>query len=72
MNQYTITITKEQFDELKSHSQMLGIIGGYVESFCKGDEDTTLNAVLRLLAEYYSLMSDYHYNRLEDLSGKEE
>ena len=71
MNHDTITLTKEQFDELQSHSQMLGQIGGYVESFCKGDEDTTLNAVLRLLAEYHSLLSDYHYARLEALSDEE-
>ena len=72
MNEYTITLAKEQYDELKSNSQMLGQIGGYVESFCKGEEDTTLNAVLRLLAEYHSLMSDYHYTRLEALSDTEE
>jgi hypothetical protein len=72
MSQDTVTLTKAQYEELKSHSQMLGQIGGYVESFCKGEEDTTLNAVLRLLAEYHSLMSDYHYTRLEALSGKEE
>ena len=44
---------------------MLSQISGYVEDFCKKEEDTTLVAVLRLLAEYHNLLSEYHYNALE-------
>ena len=66
MNQ--VTLTQEQYNELKSHSAMLGQIGSYVDTFCKGDEDTTLNGVLRLLAEYYNLLSEYHYSKLEQNS----
>ena len=61
----TVTLSKEQYEELKSYSTMLGQIGSYVEDFCKGDEDTTLNGVIRLLAEYHNLLSEYHYNILE-------
>lgn len=67
MNPDTVTLTKEQFDQLQSHSHMLGQIGAFVENFCDGEEDTTLNAVLRLLAEYHSLMSEYHHARLETI-----
>lgn len=61
----TVTLTKEQYEELKSYATMLSQIGSYVEDFCKGDEDTTLNAVIRLKAEYHNLLSEYHYNILE-------
>ncbi len=60
-----VTLTREQYNELKSHSLMLSQISGYVEDFCKKEEDTTLVAVLRLLAEYHNLLSEYHYNALE-------
>jgi len=60
-----VTLTREQYNELKSNSLMLSQISGYVEDFCQKEEDTTLVAVLRLLAEYHNLSSEYHYNAIE-------
>jgi hypothetical protein len=59
-------LTDEQFDELKSHSQMLGVIGMYVEDFCS-EEDTVLVGVLRLLAKYHSMKAAEIYVELDKL-----
>lgn len=58
-------LTDEQFDELKSHSQMLGVIGMYVEDFCE-ENDTTLVGVMRLLAEYHSMKTIQLYNDIDE------
>jgi hypothetical protein len=50
-------ISEQEYKELKSHSQMLGIIGTYVEEFCN-EEDTALIGVKRLLADYYVLKGE--------------
>lgn len=52
-----IEITQQEYDELKSHSGMLGRIGSHLEDFCKNEQDTVEVAVLRLLAEYYFFRS---------------
>ena len=57
-------ISEEEYNDLKSHSQMLGMIGSYVEEFCEED-DTTLAGVVRLLAEYHSLKSKDLYMEIE-------
>jgi hypothetical protein len=59
-------ISEQEYKELKSHSQMLGIIGTYVEDFSKED-DTVLQAVLRLLADYYAMRSEEIYSRIEKI-----
>ena len=58
-------LTDEQFEQLRSNSQMLGRIGSYVEEFLKDDEDTVEVGVLRILAEYFSLRSDATYEALK-------
>ena len=50
-------ISEKEYKELKSHSQMLGMIGAYVEEFCD-EEDTTLTGVIKLLADYYALKGE--------------
>ncbi len=59
-------ISEQEYKELKSHSQMLGIIGTYVEDFSKED-DTVLQGVLRLLADYYAMRSEEIYSKLEKI-----
>ena len=58
-------LTDEQFEQLRSNSQMLGRIGSYVEEFLKDDEDTVEVGVLRIMAEYFSLRSDATYEALK-------
>jgi hypothetical protein len=65
-------IAQERLEELESHSTMLGLIGMYVEDFCEEEDDTTLVAVLRLLAKYHSIEAEildhaveFHKNRNE-------
>jgi hypothetical protein len=50
-------ISEQEYKELKSQSQMLGVIGIYVEEFCN-EEDTVLTGVKRLLADYYVLKGE--------------
>ena len=50
-------ISEKEYKELTSHSQMLGMIGTYVEEFCD-EEDTTLTGVIKLLADYYALKGE--------------
>jgi hypothetical protein len=57
-------LTDEQFEELKSHSIMLGIIATYVEDFCD-EECTTLQGVMRLLAQYHMLKAESLWQKLE-------
>ena len=59
-------ISEEEYNDLKSHSQMLGIIGSYVEEFCEED-DTTLIGVVRLLAAYHALKSRDLYEELKTM-----
>lgn len=61
-----ITLTKEQYEELKSHSLMLSQIGAYIEEFLENEEDTVLQAVIRLLSRYHECKADYYYLRLEE------
>jgi len=58
-------LTDEQFEELTSHSRMLGMIGMYVEDFCN-EEDTVLKGVLRLLAAYHAMKSSELYAIIDD------
>lgn len=51
-------ITEEEYSKLKAESIMLGQIAGYVEEFCEDEHDTTLIAVVALLADYYYLKSE--------------
>ena len=44
---------------------MLGQIGCYIENFCN-EEDTALDGVIRLLAEYYSIKSLSLYEKLDN------
>lgn len=55
-NEHEITISKTLYKNLHEHSTMLGQIAIYVEEFCK-DEETTVEGVLHLLEDYYSLKS---------------
>jgi hypothetical protein len=50
-------ISEKEYKELKSHSQMLGMIGAYVEEFCD-EEDTTLTGLIKLLSDYYALKGE--------------
>jgi len=59
-------ITEAEYNELKECSQMLGVIGSYVESWCN-EEDTTLQGVMRLLAEYHTMKSNELYEKLDAL-----
>lgn len=61
-----VTLAKETYEELKSHAQMLSQIGMYVEDFIEDDEDTVLQAVIRLLSKYHECKADYFYHRLEE------
>jgi hypothetical protein len=61
-------ISEQEYKKLKSESQMLGIIGTYVEDFCK-DEDTVLKGVLRLLADYYAMRSDEMYHAIDRMDN---
>lgn len=66
IDQYeTQVISKEEYDTLKSDSAMLGLIGAYVEDFCK-EEMTTLQGVISLLYRYHELKADYYYHRLKE------
>jgi hypothetical protein len=65
MNNNTL-LTPEQLNSLAEQSRILGIIGCYVEDFCR-EEDTTLIGVVRLLAEYHQLKADNLYHKLEEL-----
>jgi hypothetical protein len=62
----TITISKEEYKRLQSHADMLGVIGAYVEDFCEDEEDTVLQAVIRLLAKYHESMADYYFHRHQE------
>ena len=53
----TIYISKQELDNLKSHSQMLGRIATLVEDFCEGEE-TTETGVRKILSELYSRRSE--------------
>jgi hypothetical protein len=51
-------ITDEEYSKLKADSIMLSQIASYVENFCEDEHDTTLIAVVALLADYYYLKSE--------------
>ena len=51
-------IIDEEYSKLKADSIMLSQIAGYVEDFCEDEHDTTLIAVVALLADYYYLKSE--------------
>lgn len=59
-------ITKEQLEELESHSIMLGQIAAFVEDFCEDENDTTLVGVVVLLAKYHQLESDRLYHMIDE------
>lgn len=52
-------VNKQEYVDLKRHSQMLGQIANLVEDFAE-DDDTTEMAVRRILSELY-------FRRSEDL-----
>lgn len=58
-------ISEEEYKDLIKHSQMLGIIGMYVEDFCL-ENDTVLTGVMRLLADYYSLRSEELHTKIQE------
>lgn len=64
-------LTDERYQDLISQSQMLGVIGSYVEDFCN-EEDTVLVGVLRLLAEYHSMKSNEMYEKLDKLQDEKQ
>lgn len=64
-----MNISEQEYNELKSHSHMLGVIGMHVESFCD-EHDTTEIGVLKLLAEYHTIKADEMYARIEKLSNE--
>jgi hypothetical protein len=63
-------ISQEEYHKLKAESIMLGRIGTYVEEFCEDKEDTTLMAVLNLLAEFYYLKSEDINSALDRLKNQ--
>jgi len=56
-------LSEEEYNKLQLHSQMLGIIGTYVEDWCD-EEDTVLCGVMCLLAEYHAMRSNELYEEL--------
>lgn len=66
-----VTILLAEYKELKACRLMLSQISLYIEDFCK-EEDTTLIGVLKLLAEYHTMKSNYMYNIIKDLKDEEE
>ena len=64
-----LSIPDKEYKDLLEQSRMLGVIGCYVEEFCR-EEDTTLIGVVRLLSEYHQLKSDHLYEKLEELKNK--
>ena len=64
--EYIVKISKEEHKRLVAMSNMLGTIGAYVEDFCESEEDTTLQAVIRLLYKYHELQADYYYHRVKE------
>jgi len=59
-------ISEAEYKELKDCRQMLGVVGTYLEDFCN-DEETVLQGLLRLLAEYYTMKSNEMYEKLDSL-----
>mgnify|MGYP001600002325 CR=1 FL=1 len=53
-------VNKQEYVDLKRHSQMLGQIANLVEDFTVDNDDTTEMAVRRILSELY-------FRRSEDL-----
>lgn len=52
MNEEHIYISKQEYENLKSHSLMLGRIASLVEDFCE-EEETTELGVRKILSELY-------------------
>jgi hypothetical protein len=53
----SIYVNKQEYVDLKRHSQMLGQIANLVEDFTE-DDDTTEMAVRRILSELYLRRSE--------------
>lgn len=51
-------VNKQEYADLKRHSQMLGQIANLVEDFTEDDDDTTEMAVRRILSELYLRRSE--------------
>ena len=51
-------MSEDYVKELEKNSQMLGRIAGFVESYAKNEEDSTLLCVLRALQENYYYKTD--------------
>jgi hypothetical protein len=64
-------MSEDYVKELEKNSQMLGRIAGFVESYAKNEEDSTLLCVLRALQENYYYKADeigYYIRKEEQLS----
>lgn len=66
MNNTKVEIDKDRLHNLESSHAMLSRICGFVSNECK-EGDTTLMGVVRVLAKYHDLLSDYHYNWIDTL-----
>lgn len=56
----------DNIEMLKSESRMLSRIAVCVEDFAKGDDDTALICVLRLLARYHQMEADCMYDAIKE------
>ena len=56
---------KDRIKQLESDSQMLGIMGTYLEEFCEDSEDTCLVALLRLISDHHLLKHELSQLELE-------
>jgi hypothetical protein len=61
-------ISEAEYNELRACHLMLSQIGSYVEDFCN-EEDTTLQGVIRLLAEYHHMKSTELYEKLDSMEA---
>ena len=64
-------MSEDYVKQLEKNSQMLGRIAGFVESYAKNEEDSTLLCVLRALQENYYYKADeigYYIRKEEQLS----
>ena len=57
MSEESIYISKQEYENLKSHSSMLGQIASLVEDFCE-EEETTEMGVRKILSELYFRRSE--------------
>jgi hypothetical protein len=63
---FNMEISEEEYNELKRCYQMLGQIGAYLEDFC-GEDETTLEGVMKMLARYHSMRAHEIYVNLDKM-----